>query len=247
MTLPTARQAFAAALEERKAERQRPFDFAKTLQMECNNALLDAAAQQHPSKAKRLKGDSGKAWKLLGEEAAKLVEAPFRVRADAVWEDSKTKTKALTERLFALAEVSDIEAGDSWLFYDMCRGSDYNSQGLGADSYARASAEVRADQPRGCGVETVVVYDEGHRSARTNGESFRYGSGYVVAVKVASDLDVEIIKCKPGQNIKEWLRAVLKRAANPWVLSPMLPRDIMEVLGLDWHGNDVTPIPRRKS
>lgn len=234
----TARDDFAAALEELATLRQRHHDEREALNTECVAAIIEAARPAYEaklaklSKARRakLKLDYYAATLTLGDEETERLMKPFHERASATGDRQHDEEKALKAKLDTLAETAEIHPGEFWHGFEESWVSTYSTQGWGAESYARNAMKVAALVPMHFNIETEVVKNPG---------SSEFTSGYVVAVKVESMLDVEIMKRKPAISFRDWMKACWKTGANPRVFNPWLPHGLEEKLGIDYHGNDI--------
>ncbi len=68
-------------------------------------------------------------------------------------------------------------------------------------------------------------------------------SSFDVYVKVANKRDVELLKHKPEESLREWVRKCWARGSNPRVSAPFLPHGYEESQGLDFFGNDLRKNP----
>ena len=239
----TVQAALVALREEDQALRAR-------LQAEVTAAVHEAAVAAAPKKKTKAATEAFRR-KLAGDYVTAADHVPDvhnaeSQRATAVYEaayDSfKERREALKAQLRAAAETAPVELGEAWLPYDSVYTVSYNSQGFGASAYAQRAAEMEADHARHHGVEAVVVRYADDHACRDGGlfeRTFAPGERWIVAVRVASELDVAILKAKPPPSLKETLRAIMKRGGNVRVFYPTLPWGIEAKLGLDAFGNDL--------
>lgn len=237
----TVQAALVALREEDQALRAR-------LQAEVTAAVHEAAVAAAPKKKTKAATEAFRR-KLAGDYVTAADHVPDvhnaeSQRATAVYEaayDSfKERREALKAQLRAAAETAPVELGEAWLPYDSVYTVSYNSQGFGASAYAQRAAEMEADHARHHDVEAVVIRYADEQAPRPRGQStFSPGERWIVAVRVASEIDVAILKAKPPPSLKETLRAIMKRGGNVRVFYPTLPWGIEAKLGLDAFGNDL--------
>ena len=127
--------------------------------------------------------------------------------------------------------------------------STYRTVGMGADSYAKADAEGRADVARMHGIGVAVVkacrvwegsaqwYAE-HAMRDVNGNPIpaEHTATWHVVVYVAEPLDAELLRRLPGPGLVERVRLAWARGVNPRVMMPRLPHGFEERHGLDFFG-----------
>lgn len=138
----------------------------------------------------------------------------------------------LDYQLDQLAKVAEVRSGE---FRDVesVSSSTYSNQTQPLE-YARGSAEITAAMFARHGVETRVQERD-----RRNGDAFTRSwtlATYVVQAAIASDVDAEILRRKPGFTLREWVAACWARCLNPRVYNPWLPYGIEQKLGVDYQG-----------
>ena len=209
------------------------------------HAALIAAAEElrGPAKSKRRKPLTfERAFKALSEERIAEIRAPFQAEANRVMDQHSARTKQIEAGLNELAPYAEVRPGEPRAFTRIY-GSSYSTQGFGAQRYAQNSAELQADRCRHYGIE-VEVRAVGERPKCSGGP---YWSGacwspdYEVHAAVESDVDVEILRRRPGPTLRESVRLCWKRGVNPRVFNPFLPHGYEERVGLDFFGNEVQP------
>lgn len=252
------RDDFASALDALRAAQAEYWALGPShpLSLECDAAVLAAVAATKGGKAKakrldekrRANGliDLSKAEKILGLEACITVRKPFVERSNELVKELGDRVDALKKAADDAAERAGPEAIETdratpYLCLASVSESSYGSQGYGARSYARNSAESRADVARACGVDVEITEDvrtwEGlDWSGRMTKHSL---STFHVCVGVASKVDVELLKRLPGPTLREQVRLCWKRGVQPRVFNPFLPHDYEEKNGLDYFGNDL--------
>lgn len=128
-----------------------------------------------------------------------------------------------------LATVAPLEPGDWRRYGDRCA-STYSTQGYGAETYARNAAAMLLSHVQAHGVEGRIA--EGP-------EYEKKGLRCTVEVRLADELDVEILRERPEPTLRDLVKACWKRGANPRVHWPMLPHGFEAANGLDYFGSDV--------
>jgi len=152
-------------------------------------------------------------YQKVGEEYSKLLDE---------------RKKANKERDALLATMEPLP-GKKWHSVETVWLSTYRSQGWGAKTYAKASAETRLEylQNGSPSIEFRLRYD---------GELEEYG----IEAKVASDLDTGIVRQRMKTNgLREMVRSYWAKGTNPRVYLPGLPHGYEEENGLDFFGNDL--------
>ena len=92
------------------------------------------------------------------------------------------------------------------------------SQGYGSHKYAHAAAQQYVDTAQIHSIEAEVVcgaFDDHDVTANCTPESWT------------------VLKAKPGQSLREWIKSCWLRGVNPRVYMPFLPYEIEEKLDLD--------------
>ncbi len=234
----TARDDFATALAQYKEMPSTFFTQKEMLNEEYRAAILQAALPFVKPKA-RAKLSFDKAYKdLAAMDLLNETTEPFRLRAEAIEKDYKERRDILKTALDALAPEAEIRKGDFWVPFSQHFASTYSTQGMGANSYAKAAAQLDTLIIKHFGIEVTVVEEPGQTSQGHHG-SFTYGDGYVVACLVESEVDVAIMKHRPAMSLRDWLKACWASGTNPRVLNPFIPEGLEEKLGIDYFGRDV--------
>ncbi len=241
------RAVFAAWKEARRLSPE----LQDQLIVECNIALHARAKELFP-KSKRKMPETN----LTDEERA-AVGAPFVDRYKA----HISKVLRLRGEVDRLAKEALLVSGDfEWTLWRTVSRSSYSTQGWGAEKYARHSAEADADHARSLGVPVEVRRRERVRCGAC-GEVLEITTGalpphfgcpntkvpgvsrdagivdFEVWVRVAEDIDLEILKASPEPSMVEYVRLCWKRGVNPRVYCPFLPHGFEEEHGLDFQGN----------
>jgi hypothetical protein len=173
---------------------------------------------------------------VLGDERFEAIRAPFQARMDELIAACQARIKDASERLGVLAPSVPLAEGEkAWHELAQTWESTYNSQGWSARKYACAEAEGRADEARRHGVE-VRVRTGGGEDGREPAEGRAH---FHVEVLVASAVDVEVLRRRPGMPLRDWLKGCWGRGVNPRVYDPFLPVGLEERLGIDYFGNDL--------
>lgn len=247
MTGAEAREEFRVTSAAMVAARRRRHDQSKAIEVQ-QEEELEAAAVAHRKAIGKKRGKKS-ARSVLPVEVIDRVHAEYQGRFNRAWDLTSAEMRGLEARLRALAPEAEIRRGEPRTVYI---GDPYTYSGqTDATGYAQSAAECRAAELKAEGFETKIERVDsilGGETA-TGGAARGYGdfirarrkTVWHVRVPLAEDLDVEILKKRPPLPVKEQVRNLLRHGLNPWVLDPFLPRDIMEKLGLDWQGRDVSP------
>ena len=205
-----------------------------TLRQESNtmNAELAAAlAADYKTVYPRRKYNQAKFAQCPNGEA---IHANFKARAEKWLEEEYRPTeKALETKLNTIAlECLPNHTAELNHVCTVYSGS-YASQGFGCEKYTRESAERFADMARFHGFTAEL---------RKVGTPFRDKWGIVYqdwGIFVdCSAAGWDLLKRRPGQSLREWLKSCWGKGVNPRVYNPFLPYGIEEKLGLDYFGND---------
>jgi len=164
------------------------------------------------------------------------IDADFRARAD-VWlkEVYRPAEKALEEKLDAIARECLPDHTLELNHVSTVYSGSYASQGYGCEKYTREAAEHQAERARFNGFKAEL---------RKVGTPFRdkWGITYQdwgVFVD-CSTAGWELLKRRPAQSLKDWMKACWGRGVNPRVYNPFLPYGIEEKLGIDYFGHDLS-------
>ncbi|HYE93376.1 MAG TPA: hypothetical protein VEA38_20255, partial [Terriglobales bacterium] len=103
-----------------------------------------------------------------------------------------------------------------------------------ASRYAEGRAEMQADVARHYGIPVEVRRVEEPSPIDKRAKLGRWE----VHVGLETDLELEVLRRKPGPTLREWIRLCWKRQVNPRVFNPFLPVGLEERLGLDYYGNE---------
>jgi hypothetical protein len=246
------REAFLAAQAAIRALRDEDDALRASLEAEAAATVRDAALLQVPRVRKTPKAQEKLRASVLADRAAACALVPDV--ADAAWAQARDAYDTAYEAIAARREVLEaqlrdaaaaatVEPGEGWLPYARVYCSSYSTQGYGASGYAQRDAEMQADAVRSHGIEATVTHEIGEALVPAPGpfgHTYHPHESWVVAVRVASEVDVAILKEKPRPPIKEIIRGILKRGGNPRVLFPLLPWGAEAKLGLDYFGNDLS-------
>lgn len=228
-----AREAFAVLLAARKAMRYPGRDHP--VQQEFGAAVVSAARSKHP---KKRNVTPERAAKLLTDEEYAAIRAPFQERADALGRQHFDTLKRIKTAMHSLAELATIDVGETEFVLFERSSCDYSTQGFGASSYARNRCQLEALNARGNGI-AAEVRERKDKERRVDGP---WSAGpiqfFEVVVKLASELDLEILRCKPSLPLREQVRLCWKLGANPRVFIQWLDHDYETRVGLDFFGNE---------
>jgi hypothetical protein len=238
-----ARAEFERAWNALKALHAQHADERAALQREYEGVVLTRAQTGLPKKkAAKVKTfqDAGSA---LGVTALQEIGDAFRPRVDEITERQHYNEKALTARLDELAITAEIRPGEASLLFRSVSSSSYSTQTQSV-RYAEMAAEMDADVARANGIKVTIVKAN---ERRVESHYPIYSSvelcDFIVSVFVADEIDVEILKRRPGPTLREQVRLCWKRGVNPRVYNPYLPPGYEERQGLDFQGNDLRAAP----
>ncbi len=172
---------------------------------------------------------------------AELIK-PFQERANKILKEQTEERGKLVKELDALAESIEItnehryfEAHKHlWKHYGGSSTSDYSTQGFGAATYAKASAEGTLDH--------VKQYVEAEIREVRREPTFSCGFTMESVDQVWAACDgvlCEVIKRKPQPSLRSQVKKLLKRGSNPRVVFQLLPHGYEASVGLDYFGNDI--------
>ena len=155
-----------------------------------------------------------------------------KLEAKEILDAFNAQQKTWDEELITLAETTEIPPSDEFVMVDAVNVNSYPNQ-TSPHTYARASAEAKADYARKYGIEVEVrrFTDE---TTLPDYKIEKYG----VFMKTTA-LGWEILQRRPGVTIQEWLRLCWKRGANPRVFNPFLPHGLEEKWGITYQGEYV--------
>lgn len=169
---------------------------------------------------------------ILGQEKYVEVRSKYETIMDEMLTFRREETDKVQILLNQAADLITVTPGSDWHKVDSVSSSAYNTQGLGAHSYARANAEERANHYAMAGLRSEV---------RTRWMRDEYPDDKVWARSDLAHYDVwvqaepencDIAKYKSGLSLKDWLQWCWDRAINPRVMMPYLPWGIEEKLGV---------------
>jgi len=158
----------------------------------------------------------------------------YRRREEALSADVRWLDLALDR----LADLEPVRAGSARVVLRRVYVQSYATQGLGAERYARASAELTRDERDGvlraeereAGVRVEVQREAG---ASEGGTSY-----VVVALGVEGEVAADVIRRRQSDDsLAAWVAACWRRGANPRVYAPMLPHGYEERHGIGFDGS----------
>jgi hypothetical protein len=146
-----------------------------------------------------------------------------------------TKYSRIRDKIIAAldreAQKTALESSDvCWSLFKSVSPSDYRSQGLGANSYARGSADMAKLTAEYHGISTHLRFTQRHIIKDYVSEA------YEVWVALPPE-QVEILSRKPGPPLRELVKHCWKTGVNPRVYCPFLPYDYESQAGIDYFGN----------
>lgn len=183
-----------------------------------------AVKELHRAKKDRRRFSTEKFAETYPDEYKTVFER-FQTRAQELgqkWNSERDQYEAMLKSLAEKAVIPRTAEASKMpeFMYDAA----YSSQGLGQHKYAHESAQHVADHAAACGVEAFV---------KCPGKTGDH--------EVWAHCDPEawpIVKAKPGQSLKDWIKSCWGRGVNPRVFMPGLPVGLEEKLGLDYFGNE---------
>lgn len=196
------------------------YALVEVLQKQFDTELEDAVAALNLPKKR---GKKKEPHEILGDQYA-VIRAKYTTAIEQTMAARREEADQVKETLANLADTIPVVPGDTWVKRATVSTVDYGSQGLGANTYARASAQQKAEHYvlAGLAAEVRVRHSENTRSDLT----------YFEVWVQASEEDCEIAYYKSGQSFKDWLQGCWDKAINPRVLLPGLPWGIEEKLGV---------------
>lgn len=185
------------------------------------NALCEAARP----KSKRRKPADG----------TEIDRSVFEARAEALISERRAALAALEFGLRAAAMREVLPRTEKLEQRDIERGGSYHTQGFGANKYAEAAAQQKADKAvlHGLKAEVRAIKEE-HVPDHFMRSSVTYVDYGVFADTTL--LGWEMLQRRPEVPLREWVRLCWKRGVNPRVYYPFLPHGYEEKAGLDFFG-----------
>lgn len=174
--------------------------------------------------------------KLEPFEKAAII-APVRFAVDEERKSLRSECNWIEYQLRGLADEADPLPGESWEKLHETSATTYQSSGAGP-RYARAMAEIYAEQARLRGVEARVEILEWDNPRPYSPR------GFLVQVRVAEWIDAEIVRRGRGYTFREWMKACLVKGCNPRVFNPWIPYGMEAKVGLDYYGRDLPGWPK---
>jgi hypothetical protein len=239
--MTTKRTQFKALLEQQSTLRKKK----QGLRQEYNEEF-DALLRAHKPWAKITDSYKlrNKAQRALTLDGLHWLQYPLVAKYTRLLQEYTEELNWINVQLDRLAQTLIPKTGSLWTSVRTVWGSTYNTQGFGANAYARGAAQNYALNFEALGLETRVVEIKKPRPK----VSYRPVGGYIhtsdweVQVK-ASYCDIEIAKRKPALSLRDWVKACWAKQLNPRVFDPWLPHDLEARLGIDYQGRDVAPRP----
>ena len=168
-------------------------------------AALKSRLPQKP-RPKKQRSDSNWFIDIYSLEEYYALLEPFQKRVQEGIEEVDKQIKDLQTQLQGLAKTIEVRVGDLELQIGEVYVGTYRSQGWGAESYAKNIADIEALKAKVYNVPVDVVKEN---------------DSYIVRVKVAEPIDLEILRYKPHAEYKEQIRYCLKNGINPKVYNPI--------------------------
>lgn len=230
----SARKRFSALLE---ARRELVKEFGR-INEEGNAYIMGRVRGYKP----RWKGDDSdirsKAHSKLELWEMELLRAPAVDDFNRRYAELVSERNWLDHRLNQLAQEAAARPGPGWLTYQTVYGSSYATQGFGATSYARGRAKLHELEARLLGVEARVT-ERPRETVEALGRRRALLPDFLVEVKVAEPVDVEILRRQPAADLRDMLKACWGMGLNPRVYLPGLPHGIEQRMGLDYQGREI--------
>ena len=120
-----------------------------------------------------------------------------------------------------LAQGIPVPVTEDFTIFQIVYESSYQSQGFGANKYARSNAEMDAETAIMHGIEAKVEPFENPVPLQ---DKIYYQKGYKVLAKT-TETGWDIINRKKSMSIKDYVESCRKKSINPRVMIPWLPYD----------------------
>jgi len=166
---------------------------------------------------------------------AAAITARWMAKGEELHAAHKLRAAALEKLLTEAAAAEPLPTTDVLIQVDLTPTSTYRSQGYGAATYAKRAAQFRADnaQHHGLRAEVRAIENDPNQA-----------DGFAVFANT-TPVGWEMVRRRPGQTLREWLKACWASGTNPRVFNPYLDPDLEDRLGIDYFGNDIPPIADR--
>lgn len=219
------RAAFAAAFANLQRAKANVAAFltskSNPIYEEFSRHLYNEARKQGASVAKAalFSSDHWQAQKFFRPEPFAELLKPFQARVDAASERLINERTLRETECRALAQPFTVLPGKAWHLFTQTHPGTYGSQ-TQPEHYAKTRAEVTRREIAelyGLTAELRTVLWEGTQWRRSAVQCFE------VWAQVASALDLEALRYKPGFPIKQWAELCWKLGANPRVYNAFLP------------------------
>jgi hypothetical protein len=229
---------FASTLADLRAAREAYHAcFATSEKGEYTHPVSVAYREEMQAAWKALQKQQGTRRRFDWEQACTAfpeIEAKWREAGANLVTPLLQAIKDAEARLIALAETLPLPESDEWVLLGSCSGSEYHTQGFGANSYAKASASLILPKAEYYGL-TVELRE----SQRERGEYYANGQYDVYAR--TTELGREILDRKPEPPFRDVAKRLLQQSRNLRVYYPFLPHGWEEANGLDFWGNEIAP------
>lgn len=230
----TPREQYETILQHLKHMRQQRFDVQDQFWAELHEAL---GAHKTLKKVKDPLERRLKAANLLGEWGFQLIQQRFvkpalqrlqQTRAEINWDQTQLKR---------LAPKVPLTSGPDWNLVETVHGSNYHTQGFGADRYAEGRAKLLALPYKVAGIP-VRVRQEDLPRPKNPGRFYVHTSKFHVEAQTDSVI-IDVMSRRPMLTLKEQIKMCWKIGVNPRVYNPWLPHGLEAKLGLDYFGNEL--------
>ncbi len=176
-------------------------------------------------------------WQKGSAELQKEAErVAFRDKLIAEYERRK---EALDAQISALVPELAVRPGehkrvvlDVWV-------SSFSTQGYGAGMYAKAKAELIAEEAAGHGIETEVIPKKDESPPIPGVPRSNDPVAYQAVAYVKDESDAWLLGLKPLWDLREAVKRAWAKGVNPRVFNPYIPHGFEQENGLDYQGNDL--------
>ena len=227
---------FAATLQRRTAFSEASWESGGKLELQLFDDAIAEAKRRFP---KRRIGTGRDGWikaqNVLPPEVYAAIKAPIELEVEKWREERQRGLDEFDALLKILAGPAEIPKTEEPFCARTISGTDFGSQGFGANKYASGMAESIADDARFVGLSAEVrsrVY------LTTTGSWPQTYMSYDVFVNTTPD-GWAAAMMKPRIEMREVIRLCWKRGVNPRVYYPFLPHDFEEKQGIGYLGDDL--------
>lgn len=239
------RPAFLAAFAAYEAEERALAAEHAAFQRAAEQAFADATVEAFRAWKPRAKDTSLEAARhvtkgLPHDQRLEILERG-QALVDAWMVARKARYDAREQAMAPWATRAELlESGGAWRELDTLHGSTHRSTMRGS-IYAWANAMTLVDNAKEHGVPARLV-----ELRREGSNPYECGTDWRVEIRVATDADEWLLRKLPGLPLREVVRRLWARTANPRVLMPFLPHGCEREWGFNEQGLPAPPPdPRR--